>query len=420
MPPTRTIPPAKVVKTERTHEENQERAYIAASRRSDRSLEARVESARRASEIHKRRTGRGLRVTEQDVLNEEMYEEEDDDMPLHYRRLTAHLQTSNPGFNNRLSAYLTTHVGMRDLLQQTINESYNQQQQQQQQQQNIMAQFPHQPMPFVSPMAGYIQQPMMQPPQSPNTYRQAPYPPRPQAIQQAQHHRSASIATPQEMTGSSISSPVIKTENDRRMSMPAVPATTTNSPIQVRTPLSATSTTPKPPQPQRTPSFPPGTFTTPFLQQHQKPILSQPYDINVTSNMQEPYFPFTTNLGGDAQSLLAFTNSFPGNLLDGSGVLPGQFINFNENEQLPSTFNDSKQQAQAVYGGLTSTLAPSVTDMSTLNAEFGINPNQSTYFQDAFKAGSSGITPVGTPGVNDSAWTSFFDADAWEHPASQT
>jgi hypothetical protein len=54
------------------------RAYIAASRRSDRSLEARLESARRASEIHKRRTGKALRVTEADVQNEEMYEEEDD------------------------------------------------------------------------------------------------------------------------------------------------------------------------------------------------------------------------------------------------------------------------------------------------------------------------------------------------------
>ena len=69
MPPMRTMCSVKPMKTERTHEENQERAYIAASRRSDRSLEARVESARRASEIHKRRTGRSLRVTEQDVIN---------------------------------------------------------------------------------------------------------------------------------------------------------------------------------------------------------------------------------------------------------------------------------------------------------------------------------------------------------------
>lgn len=40
-----------------------------------------MESARRASEIHKRRTGKYLRVTEADVENEEMYEEEDDTPP---------------------------------------------------------------------------------------------------------------------------------------------------------------------------------------------------------------------------------------------------------------------------------------------------------------------------------------------------
>src|SRR3954452_1458488 len=91
-------------------------AYIAASRRSDRSLEARIESARRASEIHKRRTGRSLRVTEQDVINEEMYEEEDDDLPMQYRRLTAHLQTTNVDFDRRLAAYLTNHVAMRTAL----------------------------------------------------------------------------------------------------------------------------------------------------------------------------------------------------------------------------------------------------------------------------------------------------------------
>ncbi|KAI9777701.1 MAG: hypothetical protein M1839_008620 [Geoglossum umbratile] len=126
MPPIRTVPPAKAVKTERTHEENQERAYIAASRRSDRSLEARVESARRASEIHKRRTGRSLRVTEQDVVNEEMYEEEDDDLPHPYRRLAAGLQTDSPDFNRRLAAYLTNHVAMRSALDQAITSSYAQ------------------------------------------------------------------------------------------------------------------------------------------------------------------------------------------------------------------------------------------------------------------------------------------------------
>ncbi|CAI2165055.1 12777_t:CDS:2 [Funneliformis geosporum] len=62
---------------ERTHEENQERAYIAASHRGDRSMEARIESARKASEIHKKRTGKALRITPEDVRNEEMYQEID-------------------------------------------------------------------------------------------------------------------------------------------------------------------------------------------------------------------------------------------------------------------------------------------------------------------------------------------------------
>ncbi|KAI1469113.1 uncharacterized protein F4812DRAFT_457659 [Daldinia caldariorum] len=99
-------------RTERSHEENQERAYIAASRRADRSLEARVQSARQASEIHRRRTGRGLKVSEEIVLKEEMYEEEEDDLPRHYKYLTAHLQTNSPDMNHRVNAYITTQAAM--------------------------------------------------------------------------------------------------------------------------------------------------------------------------------------------------------------------------------------------------------------------------------------------------------------------
>ncbi|OTA53902.1 hypothetical protein K449DRAFT_439849 [Hypoxylon sp. EC38] len=98
--------------TERSHEENQERAYIAASRRADRSLEARVQSARQASEIHRRRTGRGLKVSEEIVLKEEMYEEEEDDLPRQYKYLTAHLQTNSNDMNHRVNAYITTQAAM--------------------------------------------------------------------------------------------------------------------------------------------------------------------------------------------------------------------------------------------------------------------------------------------------------------------
>ena len=115
-------------KTERTHEENQERAYIAASRRTDRSLEARMESARRASEIHKRRTGKALKITEQDVVNEEMYEEEDDDLPPAYRNLNTHLQTGSSGFDARLQAYLANAVAFRKALSGVVKQGDKSQQ----------------------------------------------------------------------------------------------------------------------------------------------------------------------------------------------------------------------------------------------------------------------------------------------------
>ncbi|KAG6012483.1 hypothetical protein E4U43_007783 [Claviceps pusilla] len=109
-------------KTERSHEENQERAYIAASRRADRSIEARVQSARMASEIHKKRTGKGFRITEEIVLKEEMYEEEDDDLPRSYRLLSASMQTPNLEMNSRLDAYLTNKVAMSQMLARTNDE----------------------------------------------------------------------------------------------------------------------------------------------------------------------------------------------------------------------------------------------------------------------------------------------------------
>ncbi|KAM5351766.1 hypothetical protein ACJ41O_004489 [Fusarium nematophilum] len=116
--PAAKLPPA-ARKTERSHEENQERAYIAASRRADRSIEARVQSARMASEIHKKRTGKAFRITEEIVMKEEMYEEEDDDFPRSYRLLNSHMQTSSAELNARVDAYLTNRVAMSQLLSAT-------------------------------------------------------------------------------------------------------------------------------------------------------------------------------------------------------------------------------------------------------------------------------------------------------------
>ncbi|KAF4970294.1 hypothetical protein FZEAL_10079 [Fusarium zealandicum] len=111
--------PQPARKTERSHEENQERAYIAASRRADRSIEARVQSARMASEIHKKRTGKAFRITEEIVMKEEMYEEEDDEYPRSYRLLKQSMQTSNAELNSRVEAYLSNRVAMSQLLSAT-------------------------------------------------------------------------------------------------------------------------------------------------------------------------------------------------------------------------------------------------------------------------------------------------------------
>lgn len=71
-----------------------------------------------ASEIHKKRTGKGFKISEEIVTKEEMYEEEDDDLPRHYRALTAHLHTNSPDMNSRLSAYLTGQVAMASMARQ--------------------------------------------------------------------------------------------------------------------------------------------------------------------------------------------------------------------------------------------------------------------------------------------------------------
>ncbi|KAH7126084.1 hypothetical protein EDB81DRAFT_910907 [Dactylonectria macrodidyma] len=85
-------PPQKTI---RSHEQNQERAFIAASRRGDRGIEARIQSARRASEVHKLRTGKALYVSRDIVLKEEMYEEVDDGFPRSYQLREPHQRPSS-------------------------------------------------------------------------------------------------------------------------------------------------------------------------------------------------------------------------------------------------------------------------------------------------------------------------------------
>ena len=214
MPPVRNVP-AKPVKSERSHEENQERAYIAASRRSDRSLEARLESARRASEIHKKRTGRALRVTEQDVINEEMYEEEDDDLPAQYRRFAAHLQNQSLWLDHKYESYMIANTAMRQAMLQQAMRS----QQAHQQHQSATPFFAYN---YAQPSASAPYQ-QTQVPQSPNMFQQFAFPAQ---IRQYPHQRSSSVATPQQSGYPSSmlqTAPVAESaeHRHRRMSLPA-------------------------------------------------------------------------------------------------------------------------------------------------------------------------------------------------------
>ncbi|RDL32520.1 uncharacterized protein BP5553_08976 [Venustampulla echinocandica] len=378
------MPPAKATKTERTHEENQERAYIAASRRGDRSIEARIESARRASEIHKRRTGRSLKVTEQDVINEEMYEEEDDGLPARYRRLTAHLQTSSLDFNKKLSAYLTNHVAMRSAAEQAIHSSYAQQHPGVPQQHTYNPTF--QP-PIVAHQYQQQQQQMRHPSQSPSNYRQTPYPtPRPQQNTlsgQYSQHQPASISSTEGLPTLSKSSPVTSESHNQPMPLQSVPA---RAPSQVESPIPFSSSTTRL---KTYPSFPTGSFAT-LLPKTQ--VSTPPDDICIYGQCN--LSPVNTAQPPESEKLfstLDFNDPLTSMMMGGSDS-SGTYYNFYT--PLPNNTEIGKHQSYPSWVGFTSPIAPSDYGLMTQSLEdFGQNY---TVFDGAFKGQALGCTPGAT------------------------
>ncbi|KAF1352339.1 hypothetical protein BDV97DRAFT_397371 [Delphinella strobiligena] len=443
MPPLRNLPAAKPLKTERTHEENQERAYIAASRRSDRSLEARVESARRASEIHKRRTGRSLRVTEQDVVNEEMYEEEDDDLPMQYRRLTAHLQTTNADFDRRLAAYLTNHVAMRTALGAAVSENY------------VHPQYTNAPQ-FANQMSQFPQQHFnnsMLPPQavgrSPQNFRQSPYiMPNQQPQRQHNHNRSASEATPHDSpTPQSPANTFIK-PGDRRFSLQLPPRGMSTSQIQMQK-------TPRPlPSPVISRTSSSSSLANlkyesghqPVKQdrsmsaslQHQSPTqmkqstFPNPFSVNPfafdTTGNGGMVPPFSTALPMESQQLLGTTlessDPYTAKLLGDQDYRPQQsFYSYNPNGSCQS----KSFSPPSINDGMNQTLAPGMLDTAVLGqdnystpvsaADSAITPHGGfrsfgvDFSYHDLKTSPSGFT---TPGEHD--WANFI---SWEDSSSQ-
>lgn len=81
-----------------------------------------------ASDIHKKRTGKGFKISEEIVVKEEMYEEEEDDLHRQYRALAADLRTSSSDINYQPSAYPTNQEAIASLIrQQEVNRIFAEQ-----------------------------------------------------------------------------------------------------------------------------------------------------------------------------------------------------------------------------------------------------------------------------------------------------
>ncbi|CAD6502996.1 BgTH12-02669 [Blumeria graminis f. sp. triticale] len=352
MPPVRTTA-SRAGKSERTHEENVERAFIAASRRCDRTLEARLESARRASEIHKARTGRGLRITEKDVQNEEMYEEEDDDLPLQYRHLTAGFQTSSPEFNRRFAAYLTTHVAVRTALEQSIIQSYAQQQQASGYDPNQSFQGQHYGM-YPSPLLAHQAQSQPSPAIStvqaqPTSTRYSPYqiPSRTTAVPLPQQKGSPCNSSPSMPMTSAYMSPCVPYTEKQAGTLP----TATDRPVDE---ISASST------------------SDTYLCKN----MAQPFQTSQAEDPQNPYSQsFNSNmasLGPFSMALPAETQAFLGPNIGyhthaANDTINGQNINLKANihsftgDNMQMMMDHIKPEALSNPEGLNSTLLPEST-----------------------------------------------------------
>jgi hypothetical protein len=386
-----------------------------------------------------------------------MYEEEDDDLPMQYRRLTAHLQTQNADFDRRLAAYLTNHVAMRSALGQAVSDAW------QNNQFNNIGQFMN-PNMMQQPLQQQQQQPgmpnSMLPPQmsnrSPTSYRQTPYPVANAQGMRPAHGRSVSIATPHEFafqqphqTGSAHDSPVenIKQE-DRRMSMPinampqtplsgtAAPTSTHSSPARAMSRNSSATNLAKQQQfnqaqvqQQPTPPTQSDFHTSPPGFQLRLPVNHRNLD------------PLTTALPMESQQLLAANpyefsfNDSPSQM--GQNTSSKQTYSYNPNGRPKSKTNSPTDYpampqmnmggmgSMSGMGGMNSTLAPSAFDATANYAQTtdhafspagyafgGMGYNNDMFTTDLLKEPLGGESGTVTPGEGD--WAGFLSNDAWE------
>lgn len=83
-----------------------------------------MQSALMASEIHKKRTGNSFIISEEVVLKEEMYEEEDSSPANQNRALAAHPQTSSNGMNKALDRVATRKLARYQEVNRRFSETF--------------------------------------------------------------------------------------------------------------------------------------------------------------------------------------------------------------------------------------------------------------------------------------------------------
>ena len=390
-----------------------------------------------------------------------MYEEEDDDLPMQYRRLTAHLQTQNAYFDRRVNAYISSQMAMRHAMGQAVADQW-----QANNQQNNAGMFMNQGM-MQTPQPWYQNQ--MLPPDLSNrpsqSYRHAPYPMphNNQAMNQNGHARSASIATPQEATSYqpqqpqqqySLSAQTSPVDNvcfdDRRMSLPArtgMPQTPVStggqlsaspkqvSPVGSRNGSVHSNSANTPQAYWKQASGSPKQIPTPPQQQPQsQEMMTSPFDQSF-NNMMNHFNPLTPTLPMETQQMLGFnmmeptTNMFANNAPGMKTQQP--FYSYNPNGKPKGSTG-----VQAGVEGLNQTLAPSSIDTSVggydpsvftntpqsaatemLNSPFssaGMYNFDNSFSMDQFKPANSVGNSSGhvTPGISNEEignWADFFD-----------
>jgi hypothetical protein len=312
-------------------------------------------------------------VTEQDVVNEEMYEEEDDDLPMQYRRLTAHLQTGSSEFNRRLQDYLSTQVAMR-----TAYVDYTQ---------NAQFANNHSNMQFMG------NQQMQSPQQSngPPIYRQAPYLQR-QEHNMSMHQRGA--------LSQDYNTSYVQQNSDRRASMPTI-----ISPDNTRS-SSETS--------QCRPSFAEGSFNP--LQFNN--IYSQ-YNMGNNGFGNNNYSQMSAQLPRESQVFLGNTlnsNDFPTSMLMANND-PSQMYDWPA-APLPESTQIGKHQSYPTTQGLNSTLAGDQPQQAQQvkkenEGQDGDEPPSATqsFYEDAIKQENENKTfsTTSTPGRNGDIWDSWLN-----------